>query len=465
MVNGMSTSGGVQDTLRDMWETRPRRPRGEAKLAGVSVAIARRYGIDPVLLRVAFVVAVFAGGAGLALYLLGWLVLPPERPQVSGTTRNVLAVTGMVLLVIFGFPFAVAWMNSAGVLAFLGALVALYLVHRNYRDRSEQVTERIADAGPAEQPGSAGESADPDRPDAPRSADAEQPEQPEQPGEHGDAEAGAGAVGAADAGLPWHDADRTAPRSGDPGAPDEETDRLGAEHHGWDLAGSEPAAPKRHWITWTALALAVLAAAAAIAAGTEPRVVPAVALAVLGVGMVLGAFLRGGRGLIAFALPVGALALLIGTVHDLDERLERYDADRDAALERQGPQHVVATSPAQLDARYRGGNHPVSLDLRGLHLDEEQTTSVRTDSGPIQVLLPAGLPADVRCSSEHGPVRCLGAEVTGGEVTVTDHAADGAARGRANDRRPDDRGELGDEPAALRLELSSSNGPVEVRRG
>ena len=197
----------------------------------------------------------------------------------------------------------------------------------------------------------------------------------------------------------------------------------------------------------------------------EPDEAAAVALAVLGVGMVLGAFLRGGRGLIAFALPVGALALLSGTVHDLDERLERYDADRDAALERQGPQHVVATSPAQLDARYRGGNHPVSLDLRGLHLDEEQTTSVRTDSGPIQVLLPAGLPADVRCSSEHGPVRCLGAEVTGGEVTVTDHAADGAARGRANDRRPDDRGEFGDEPAALRLELSSSNGPVEVRRG
>ena len=116
----------------------------------------------------------------------------------------------------------------------------------------------------------------------------------------------------------------------------------------------------------------------------------------------------------------GATAVIMLTVHDLDERLERYDADRDAALERQGPQHVVATSPAQLDARYRGGNHPVSLDLRGLHLDEEQTTSVRTDSGPIQVLLPAGLPADVRCSSEHGPVRCLGAEVTGGEVTVTD---------------------------------------------
>ena len=62
----------VHITLREMWETRPARPRDGRQIAGVAAAIARRYDIDPVLVRVGFVVAAFYGiGAGALHRRLG----------------------------------------------------------------------------------------------------------------------------------------------------------------------------------------------------------------------------------------------------------------------------------------------------------------------------------------------------------------------------------------------------------
>ena len=42
------TSGmaGVEDTVKDFWATRPRRPRRGRKVAGVAAGIANRYRID-----------------------------------------------------------------------------------------------------------------------------------------------------------------------------------------------------------------------------------------------------------------------------------------------------------------------------------------------------------------------------------------------------------------------------------
>lgn len=40
--------------------------------------ISRHFGIDPVMVRIGFIVLAFLGGAGLALYLVGWLALPRD---------------------------------------------------------------------------------------------------------------------------------------------------------------------------------------------------------------------------------------------------------------------------------------------------------------------------------------------------------------------------------------------------
>ena len=51
--------------MKDFVATRPRRPRSGRVVAGVAAGIGRRYGIDPVIVRVALVVGAIYGGAGV----------------------------------------------------------------------------------------------------------------------------------------------------------------------------------------------------------------------------------------------------------------------------------------------------------------------------------------------------------------------------------------------------------------
>src|SRR4051812_9472380 len=72
--------------------------------AGVAAGLARRWGIDPVLVRGAFVLATLFGGVGLLLYGLGWLFLPhPDgRIHAQEVLRGTITAgfVGGVLLVL-----------------------------------------------------------------------------------------------------------------------------------------------------------------------------------------------------------------------------------------------------------------------------------------------------------------------------------------------------------------------------
>jgi signal transduction histidine kinase/phage shock protein PspC (stress-responsive transcriptional regulator) len=81
-----------------------RRDRSNRWVAGVCAGIARRYGIDAGLVRLAFVIASAAAFFGVALYLLAWLVIPagdaPGRRRLP-TGRGAVEVafgTGLLLL-------------------------------------------------------------------------------------------------------------------------------------------------------------------------------------------------------------------------------------------------------------------------------------------------------------------------------------------------------------------------------
>ncbi|MBB0998255.1 PspC domain-containing protein, partial [Dietzia maris] len=69
--------------LRSLWRTRPVRTPDDSRIAGVCGGFGRRYGVDPVLFRVAFVVAALWGGAGVFLYALMWLLLRSAGDEVS----------------------------------------------------------------------------------------------------------------------------------------------------------------------------------------------------------------------------------------------------------------------------------------------------------------------------------------------------------------------------------------------
>jgi phage shock protein PspC (stress-responsive transcriptional regulator)/flagellar biosynthesis protein FliQ len=80
--------------------TRPgpvlRRDVEHRMLGGVCAGLARHIGIDPIIVRVAFVAAATAGGVGVAIYLLAWVFLPagdaPAAPVWLRTSRGTIEI-------------------------------------------------------------------------------------------------------------------------------------------------------------------------------------------------------------------------------------------------------------------------------------------------------------------------------------------------------------------------------------
>ena len=60
-----------------------RRPFQDRMLAGVASGLARYFGVDPTIVRIAFVVLTVVGGAGIPLYLAGLLLIPEEGSDQS----------------------------------------------------------------------------------------------------------------------------------------------------------------------------------------------------------------------------------------------------------------------------------------------------------------------------------------------------------------------------------------------
>ena len=98
-----------------------RRDRSARWLGGVCAGIARRYGVDAALVRLAFVVATAAGGVGIVLYALGWLVIPagdsPAARRRLPTGRSAVEVAlgvGLLLLsVLLTFRGLGIWFSDA----------------------------------------------------------------------------------------------------------------------------------------------------------------------------------------------------------------------------------------------------------------------------------------------------------------------------------------------------------------
>ena len=67
-------------------ETHPRalsRPVDDRILAGVAAGIGHYLDIDVTVVRMALAVLTFVGGAGVAIYIAGWLLMPEEGSEDS----------------------------------------------------------------------------------------------------------------------------------------------------------------------------------------------------------------------------------------------------------------------------------------------------------------------------------------------------------------------------------------------
>jgi len=61
-----------------MEEKRLMRSRSDRMLAGVAGGLAAHLNMDSTLIRLIFVVLTLAGGPGLLIYLILWLIMPDE---------------------------------------------------------------------------------------------------------------------------------------------------------------------------------------------------------------------------------------------------------------------------------------------------------------------------------------------------------------------------------------------------
>ncbi|WP_084792002.1 PspC domain-containing protein [Actinopolyspora mortivallis] len=397
----------VLDSVRTMWHTRPARTDTNRKIAGVAAALGERYGIDPVLFRVVFVVGTFYGGAGLLFYLLLWLALPKVDPR-TGTLRDRSPVL-LVLLVLLLVPVAFSVFDLPGVLGLLVGLLALYLLHRHYSDR--------AVPAPPERTNAAHESG------LPTGSSSAQAPAGERWGERTWVYPAAEPPPPAGTAPPSPPGDEGPAEPAPPPPPSPRPPR-------------ERGAP-RHSVTLTTLGLALLASGFSIAVGASPVTIGAVTLGVLGCGMLAGAFLRGGRGLIAFAIPVALVSML---ATQIPERPWNGFTHVD----------VVPSRATELGSEYSGSVGSITLRLQDMRLPSEGRThtSVRLGAGATTVYLPREADVHLTCSTDFGSVDCLGTERAGRNLRVerTDLGPDGSGGGE------------------LRLTLRTNTGTVEVFR-
>ena len=301
-----------------------RRSTTDRKLAGVAGGLGRLLDIDPLIFRVLFVVFTPFGGLGLLLYGILWLLVPEDgessseaQKLVQGRTSNqaiwavCAAITGFVLFV----AVAVHRWDVALWLFAIGLVV--YLVAKD-RDSSRAWRGATKPAGPAP-PGSPGAPGPgPQAPAGPAYA-------PYPPGPNPYAAYSPG-PGAASSYQPAGGGYRpggtaTIPTAG--GYPPGGYPPGGPGRWGYSPPPQPPVPPKpaqpRSILPWLTLSAALVAAGVLVAidaAGWQDipaRVILAVALVVIGAGLIIGTWYGRARSLITVGLIV-ALALFVASI-------------------------------------------------------------------------------------------------------------------------------------------------------
>jgi len=79
------------------------RSSSDRVIAGVAGGLGRYFGIDPVVVRIAFIVLLFVGGAGFIAYAAAWLLVPSDDGKTARfTSRDLLRRTVVALGIVIG---------------------------------------------------------------------------------------------------------------------------------------------------------------------------------------------------------------------------------------------------------------------------------------------------------------------------------------------------------------------------
>jgi phage shock protein C len=119
-----------------------RRSSTDSVIGGVAGGLGHYFALDPVLVRIAFVLLVLAGGSGILLYIVLWIVIPEATPDedvaaVAGDRRELggLIVGGALVVIgaIILLRRVVPWFDSQVVWAVLLITLGGYILVKGVR--------------------------------------------------------------------------------------------------------------------------------------------------------------------------------------------------------------------------------------------------------------------------------------------------------------------------------------------
>ncbi len=409
------------DRIRSFGAVRPDDGRWAA---GVAAGLARRWGVDPLLVRGAFVVLALVGGIGLLLYGLGWLFLPhPDgrihAQEVLGGTVTAGFVGGLLsVLVDLGGS---GWRNDGwgpqpfGSGFFVVALVALavwWFATGRHRGQGGQGGQGGPWTPAAPAPADPADPADPAS--ASPTSTTGSPDEPTGSGHGGTPTApllstsGTGAYGATAYGTPAYGTPTYA-GSGYGSPPYGGAGHATAGPVPVRMPRPDPTRPSRAW-TRSVLGVAVLAAAAvllvdrvagfALAGGVVATVV---ALGVVALG-VLVAGLRGRRS--GGLAPIGiVLAIVAAGSTATTEAGVTWAGDRTWTPDRVAGQveYTLGVGDATLDlGRLTPEDVPFGQEAPRA---PEVRIEARVGVGALTVVVPEGVRARIVADTGNGDVR------------------------------------------------------------
>lgn len=326
-------------------------------LGGVAAGIARTLRIDPVLVRVAFVVLTVFGGSGVLLYVAGWLFIPEEgRDESTGERffRNnnglVIALAVIAAVLVAGPVLAWGWLgDGAGaggaVLLVLVVVGVIMLLRRDQAPSPAPDDTAVTSAPTIDAPLAAESAAPPQGPGAPTMV------------------------------LP----------AGSPSPPPQPP---------------HPALPKERSVLGRLTVGVVLLVVGTLIAldladviVVEPVAVLASALAVVALGLLVGTLLGRARGLIALGIALVVLLIPVGAVPD-GLRVNRGAGERE----------YRPTSQTDLADSYELGLGKLTVDLRKLAISGDQNVDISLGMGEVIVLVPLDGAVDVEAQVGAGTI-------------------------------------------------------------
>lgn len=328
-------------------------------VGGVAGGLADYFGVDAVLFRIGFVALTVAGGSGIGLYALAWLLLPTagstetvgERISRWYRHRPILAI--ILTVIAFNMVFGGWWWDDHGHRDndfFWGVVLvgagAAFLVSRQ-RGRWDEATP-----------------------------------------------------------PPEHVADRDRPAPSDPLLADaariESTGSLIGP--AWS-APPAPVAPPRPRPFLTPLVISILLVGAGVAAlvGMELPAFLAVALLVVAVAMLVGSRYGRARGLI----PVGLLLAAMATITAV------ADVSVAGGI---GTRHRSPVTVEQLRPAYRLGVGELVVDLRDLEFEGTRRVRAHVGVGELRLLVPPDVEVEGDAHVGLGQINAFGRSTEGSDV-------------------------------------------------